>query len=503
MAEFTETVTTTRTINCPECASEKVVKSGRQSGEQRYLCRGCNRRFRANGKAMKRRVAAEQIGAAIRMYYSGTSYKQIAEHLRDAYGISEPSKATIYEWVRDYTQAALDTMRDYPAHTGGDWVVDEMQLDVGGEKYWNWNVMDSDTSYLLASYLSKERDEEAAKTVLRKAAGASASPPKTIKTDRLRSYPPAVKAVFPEAKHIQSDGMRSETHNNKGERVQGTFRQRTKTLRGLENQASGQRYLDGWVLNYNLFREHESLGDKPPGEAAKVNAPFREWADVTRGHAAPPSEAEAGDAKSQTAIRQWASEHQESVSQYHRTADLTWKAIPVSEVMSNPAKQRVHQSRPAPASHQGSRYYIARLKDGQLAWVRVSSGWGTLPATAGKDGKGGMPERRWELEGGRRTRSGEAPKTTQAGYIPVAEDGTLKHGTGRAAPKVRQSIPEGVDVKPASPPRREGRGNRAKTPVAASAKSKSGRTPRQSGPKTPTRKAPREIRNFARQARKR
>ena len=502
MAEFTTTVT--ETVNCPDCESERVVKVGTRNGYQRYLCRGCSKKFNTTGKSKGRRVPPEQIGAAVRMFYSGTSYKQIAEHLRDAYGISEPSKATVYEWVRDYTQAALDTMRDYPAHTGGDWVVDEMQLDVGGEKYWNWNVMDSDTRYLLASYLSKERDEESAKAVLRKASEASASPPKTIKTDRLRSYGPAVKAVFPDAKHIESAGMRnSENNNNLSERVQGTFRQRTKTLRGLENQASGQRYLDGWVLNYNLFREHESLGDKPPGEAAKVNAPYREWADVTRGNAAPPSEAEAGDAKSQTAIRQWANEHQETVSQYHRNADLKWTAMPVSDVMNNAAKQRVHQSRPAPGSHQGSRYYIARLKDGTLAWVRVSSGWGTLPATEGRDGKGGMPERRWELEGGRRTRSGESAKTTQAGYIPVAEDGTLKHSTGRAAPKVRQTISEGVDVRPASPPKREGKGSRAKTPVAASAKSKSGRTPRQTVSKTPTRKAPREIRSYARQARKR
>ena len=40
MAEFTETVTTIKTFHCPTCASERVVKSGKQSGEQRYLCSG-------------------------------------------------------------------------------------------------------------------------------------------------------------------------------------------------------------------------------------------------------------------------------------------------------------------------------------------------------------------------------------------------------------------------------------------------------------------------------
>ena len=42
----------------------------------------------------------------------------------------------------------------------------------------------------------------------------------------------------------------------------------------------GQRYLDGWVIDYNLFREHESLDYKTPGEVAKVSVPFSEWEDV-------------------------------------------------------------------------------------------------------------------------------------------------------------------------------------------------------------------------------
>ena len=116
--------------------------------------------------------------------------------------------------------------------------------------------MDEGTRYLLASYLTKERNAAAARAVMRKARDAADSPPETIKTDRLRSYQSAVKEVFPDAEHIQSEGIRSKDNNNNlSERVQGTFRQRTKTMRGLDSKESGQRYLDGWVLNYNLFRE--------------------------------------------------------------------------------------------------------------------------------------------------------------------------------------------------------------------------------------------------------
>ena len=87
---------------------------------------------------------------------------------------------------------------------------------------------------------------------------------------------------MPDTTHIKSEGMRAEVNNNLSERLQGTYRQRTKTLRGLDSKESGQRYLDGWVLTYNLFRDHESLGGQKPGDKAKVSPPFREWEDVAR-----------------------------------------------------------------------------------------------------------------------------------------------------------------------------------------------------------------------------
>ncbi len=134
MAEFAETVTTT--VNCPYCESDRVVKIGKQAGPQRYLCRRRNKKFRANGKAKGRRMDADLMGSAIRDFYTGKSYKQIAEGLKDEYNIPEPSKATIYEWVRDYTGQAAEEMKDHKAKTSGHWVADELQVDVGGGKAW-------------------------------------------------------------------------------------------------------------------------------------------------------------------------------------------------------------------------------------------------------------------------------------------------------------------------------------------------------------------------------
>ena len=130
--------------------------------------------------------------------------------------------------------------------------------------------------------MPKERDARAAKAVIRKALAAAVKPPKTFTTDKWRSYIPAIKELMPETTYMQSEGLRVEINNNLSEQVQGTFRLMEKTLRGLDSKEIGQRYLDGWVLHYNLTCDHESLGYASPGAKAMVMAPFTEWADVVR-----------------------------------------------------------------------------------------------------------------------------------------------------------------------------------------------------------------------------
>ena len=279
MAKFSTEIT----VNCPYCESERVVKNGkgRTDKVQRYLCRNCAKRFSSRGVVDSNRYPANHIGAAIRMFYSGMSYKQIAENMTEMYDIPEPSKATIYRWVKEYTDDAVREMENHKAQTGDEWVADEMQVTVGGQKYWNWNVMDSKTRYILASHLSKRRDGRAATAVMRKAQAAAANTPKRVKTDKLRSYEVGIENVWGgDVQHVQSEGLHAELNNNLSERLQGTFRQRTKTLRGLDNAASGQVYLDGWTMTYNLFREHEALKSRTPASAAKVSSPFKSWESV-------------------------------------------------------------------------------------------------------------------------------------------------------------------------------------------------------------------------------
>ena len=262
----------------------------RKTGQACDTCRTAgNKRIAildANGKPVKpegRRPHAtpHEKGSAVDMYFDGLSYRRIAGNMEQYFG-RETDAATVYRWVRESTGKADEILRPMKVNAGPTWVADEMVVNVGGEKMWLFNVMDSDTRFVLAAYLSPVRTARAARTTLALARERSATHPEEIKTDGLRSYPQALPRVFPTrvVKHTVSQGIKAEINNNMSERLQGTFRDRDKTLRGLKGRDTGQAYIDGLVLHYNYFRPHEGLEDKRPAEAAGAEIPFRSWADV-------------------------------------------------------------------------------------------------------------------------------------------------------------------------------------------------------------------------------
>ena len=281
MAQFKHT--TTYNLSCPTCAGSHIVKMGIRNGQQRYLCRSWRKAFRASGKAKGRRMDAELMGSAIRDYYSGKSYKQIAEGLADEYDIPEPSKATIFEWVRDYTDRANREMEGRKVKTSGHWVADEMYVKVGGKTAYNWNGHGlRDPLYLGESPISNPR-WTGGKGSHSQGYGSGGRPAQDYQDRQVAGLHqthqrnrtggptcPVAGIVRRGSTTIGRSGCRGRT---------GTGR---RPCAGWTASRAGQRYLDGWTLQYNLFRGHHSLGDRTPAEAAKVDAPFTEWADVVK-----------------------------------------------------------------------------------------------------------------------------------------------------------------------------------------------------------------------------
>ena len=271
------------TVSCPNNDGGKIVKVGKQAGKQRYRCRACNKDFREpDAFQQSRRFPIQQIAAALQGYFDGQSYRETARSVGRTFRTDPPDESNVFRWVQGYARGAAEEMRKHKVPTGREWVADEMQVNLGGKPYWLWNVQDRRSRYLLATHLTPKRDARAAEIVMRKAQAHAVNAPKVIRTDKLTSYTPAIKKLFPKTQHLQSEGLTAEVNNNPSERMQGIIRERDKVLRAMKSRETGQNYLDGWTVDYNVFRPHMGVGEKTPAQAAGMVVPFKDWRDVAQ-----------------------------------------------------------------------------------------------------------------------------------------------------------------------------------------------------------------------------
>ena len=267
-------------MECPHCQSSDNFKYGVRVGRQRYRCRACTKVFTDNRALPGRRISPEIVGAALSAFFEGLSYRDINRHLQSLHGVS-PDPSMIYKWVLEYTERGHKIIEGVKAFTGGGkWVVDETVLKIDGGNIWVWNVMDANSRFLLATHVSQTRTVKDAETLFRKALAASTDPPVEIITDGMPSYPYAIDNVFgKKMRHTKSEGIYARKNNNLSERLQGTLKERTKVMRGLETPETAGRFLDGFALYYNYLKPHTALG-RTPASAAKIRAPFRDWIEI-------------------------------------------------------------------------------------------------------------------------------------------------------------------------------------------------------------------------------
>jgi transposase-like protein len=163
---------------------------------------------------------------------------------------------------------------------------------IDGENYsWAWNLLDHETRFLIASEVTKHRNIEDARKVLREAKQVSnGQKPDFIITDKLPAYKQAVTKEFftlknPRTRHVRLKSIREGTNNNIIERLHGTIKERTKVMRGLDNDETAQKMMIGNRIYYNNLRPHQALNGKTPAEKAGINLGLKEgnkWEQLIR-----------------------------------------------------------------------------------------------------------------------------------------------------------------------------------------------------------------------------
>ena len=266
-------------VTCKYCQSPNIIKFGTFNGVQRYWCKDCKRKF-VLGTLPKMKTDTTIISAALSCYFGGMPLDAIQRHLEQQYH-HYYTEMGIYNWIRRFAKEAVDRTKDFHPVVGDTWIADETVLKVGGKKVWFFDVIDEKTRYLLASRLTESRATKEAALVMNEAKRRAGKSPKRILTDKMGAYIDGIEMVFGSAtKHIQSTPFTDVNSTNIIERFQGTLKDRTKILRGFKRMDTAKLLTQAWLVHYNFFKEHESLGNVPPAQKMGIPTPLRSWAEV-------------------------------------------------------------------------------------------------------------------------------------------------------------------------------------------------------------------------------
>jgi putative transposase len=287
---------------CEKCRSSDVIQSGHRLNKsgavRRFRCKTCGAYFSGKEGFHKRRSDPDMIAKALDLYFRGTSLRQVAEHFAQAYNLPV-SDTTVYRWVTHYSALAVEWMESQNAKVGETWHVDERVVNVNGANHYLWNVMDSETRFLLASRISKGRGIPEARAAFQDAKATTDVTPQEIRSDGYPGYPEAIKKEFghrprpgdhlsdPKANlrtwyspHKVVPSIRAPESNNIIERLNGTSKDRTKTMRAYDNDRGASALPVGWQVHYNFVRKHLSLGRTPAEAAGLPNLGEFKWRTI-------------------------------------------------------------------------------------------------------------------------------------------------------------------------------------------------------------------------------
>jgi transposase-like protein len=271
-------------ITCPACKSENIGKWGNRrtafGNVQRYACHDCDHTFVVDKGFCKMKNSPKTITLTLDLYFKGVSLRKISDHLTQFEAVSV-NQATILRWIRKYLKLLSKYAEKYKAEVGNIWHIDETTVYIkkqGEKKYyeWIWNLMDAKTRYLLSCQITQTRFREDARKPLRKAKEVTDKRPDAIVTDGLQAYRDAIKDEFYGLNervlnpHVRLKDFETHPNNNILERLNGTFRERTKVMRSLDTSVTAKEFLAGLQTYYNYIRPHQGIGGLTPAQMANI-----------------------------------------------------------------------------------------------------------------------------------------------------------------------------------------------------------------------------------------
>jgi len=217
-------------MQCQRCAGGAFTKAGRdRSGRQLYCCGDCGRRQTPRSASAFRgyRFPDDIIALAVRWYLRfRLPYTDVVELLAER-GVHVDA-STIFDWVQRFTPLYKETARPHRHRVGTRWAVDETYIRLAGHWVYAYRAID-EHGQVIDVYLSETRDTAAATAFFEQAIARTDVRPRRVTTDKAPTYPPALRAVVPEAEHITG---KMEQHGI--ERDHQHLKGRTRSMRGFQ-----------------------------------------------------------------------------------------------------------------------------------------------------------------------------------------------------------------------------------------------------------------------------
>ena len=221
------------------------------------------------------------------MYYSGMSFRKIAQHLQRFFpkGVSH---STIYRWIMKYVPIMENFTDEQKIKASWQIQSDEVEFkrrisktSKGVANEFFIDVIDMDSRYIVSSLYSADRKTNTLNKVLGKAKRKTGEQVKVISTDGLNAYPRVIKKTFgmkvnkfnkiASTSKVVHQVIKSDSgkFNYKIERFHNTLRERTKIMRGFHGCiTSAQTLLKGFEIYYNWIRNHQGIEYKTPSQLA-------------------------------------------------------------------------------------------------------------------------------------------------------------------------------------------------------------------------------------------
>jgi putative transposase len=215
----------------------------------------------------------EIIRLAVMMYVRFPLSLRNVEDLLHERGI-DISHETVRFWWNRFGPMFASELRKWRvsgmrAYSNWQWHLDEMFVKINGERHYLWRAVDHEGE-VLESFVTKTRDRKAALKFLKKTMRRHGSP-KTLATDKLRSYGAAMKVV--------GNADRQETGrwlNNRAENSHLPFRRRERAMLRFRRMRSLQKFAAVHASVYNHFNQERTLSSRPNFKLNRAAA-LAEW----------------------------------------------------------------------------------------------------------------------------------------------------------------------------------------------------------------------------------